>query len=244
MLILIFDMTRGLLHLFFILSTVILYTYAGGCVSKEPDACPNRPRRGERWACEDPRLPFPTVAYLTKDILTCGKVGDKSYVFYSFGAKGFDARNYANNDLNGRGVTFHDAVEKDYILKVIGHARFSMTDKTRNGMNLNRQNIFVRKLSQAFASICKNDAFLMITKRDGKGSGVRAYQTPWVDGKPEQDRQDNVWENDEFPALQLNDKINRVYSVDVSNGNAKNVDWTKGQPKKPLRNVEAIQLPS
>ena len=160
------------------------------------------------------------------------------------GAKDFDAKNFVNNDLNGRGVTFPDAVEQDYITKVIGQERFRVTDGTRNGMRLNRQNIFVRKLSQAFASVCKGNAFLMVAQRNGKGGGVGANQTSWVDpDKPAQNNQDNVWENDEFPALQRNDKIDRVYSVDLSNRNAKTIDWTKGQPKKPLRNVEAIQLP-
>ncbi len=110
-LILIFDMTRTLVQLLLTLSTLILQTLAGGCQLKEPDAFEHRPLLGQRWACEDPQLQFPTVACLARDILTCGKVKDNWCVFYSMGAKGSDAQDYANEDLNGRGVTLHMAFD-------------------------------------------------------------------------------------------------------------------------------------
>jgi hypothetical protein len=86
-LILIFDMTRTLVQLLLTLSTLILQTLAGGCQLKEPDGFEHRPLLGQRWACKDPQLQFPTVACLARDILTCGKVKDNWCVFYSMGAK-------------------------------------------------------------------------------------------------------------------------------------------------------------
>ncbi len=241
-------MIRTLVHLLLVLTTLMLQTLAGSCQSKIPDACIHRPLPGQRWACGDPKLQFPTVTCLTKDVLTCGKVKKNWCVFYSMGAVGTDALDYANDDmagLNGVGVTFHMALDDKYIKQVIGQERFRITDTTsKNAAHLNRQNIYVRKLSQVFASVCTENAFVMVLKRNGKSGGVGAYQTPWVNlAKPVGDRHDNVWENDEFPPLQLNDKIKRVYSVDVSNNNRRTIDWTQGQPKKPLRNVEAIPLP-
>ena len=225
----------------------MVQTLAGNCKSKIPDACKHRPLPGQRWACEDPKLQFPTVACLAKDILTCGKVGKNWCVFYSMGAKGYDALAYANDEytgLNGVGVTFHMAFDDEYIERVIGESRFRIGDNAENAAHLTRANIYVRKLSQAFASVCTGNAFVMVLQRYGKGGGVGAYQTPWAPStRPVESRQDNVWENDEFPALQLNDKIERVYSVDLSNKNRRTIDWTKGEARKPLRNVEAIPLP-
>ena len=209
--------------------------------------CAHRPSEGQRWACEDPQLTFPTVACLTRDVLTCGNVVGKSCVFYSFGAGGCAARDFAKTLVNGKGVTFHDALDTDYISEVLGVKKFHLIDATRNDQNLNRRNIYVRKLAQAFASVCGNtQAFLLVKHYQGQGGGVGVYQTPWdPPTKHPIDIQDNVWLNDEFPSLQNNNKIITVYSVDTSNDNRINPDWTRGLDGPPTvpRDVEAIPLP-
>jgi len=104
------------------------------------------------------------------------------------GRQGSDAQDYANEDLNGRGVTLYMAFDQDYIFRVIGQPRFRVIDQTQNAAHLNRQKIYVRKLSQAFASVCKGNAFLMVAKHNGIGGGVGAYQNPW-DGSQKKARQ-------------------------------------------------------
>ncbi len=159
------------------------------------------------------------------------------------GAKGIDARNFVAHDLNGRGVTFHAAVDRNYISDVM---RTHLTRTARNAVNMNREDIYIRKLSQAFASVCEGDAYLMVLKRNGQGGGVGVFQTPWVaDDKDPSDIRDNVWEDYEFPSLQLNMRVPGIYSVDMSNGNQPTLDWVRGrdpQTRQPA-DVEAIPLP-
>lgn len=217
-------MAHKLLYVILTLTTTFHKTLAGNqvgkaiggsCQPKTPEppvagACVGQPQRQQRWACEDPRLQFPTVACLTADILLCGKVKDNWCVFYSFGALGYHARNYAAKDLIGRGITIHGAFDGKYEERVLAQKRFHLDDRNPNAQNLVRESIYVRRLSQAFASVCKDKAYLMIDRRDGLGGGGPGiFQAPWFpDNRPGADRQDNVWLNDEMPALQLNDKIN------------------------------------
>ena len=211
----------------------------------------SRPGIGQRWACQDPALTFPTVACLARDILTCGMVKQKSCVFYSFGAEGSDARSFATNELGGRGVTFKDALGDDYVKDVVNDARFGdigekklFTKLLVNSANLNRANIFVRKLSQAFASVCSDEAYLTILQYKGKGGGIGIYQNPWVrPDKSARGIKDNVWMKDGFPSLTQNNKINRIWSVDISDNNKKSSDWVKGAGQRLPRNIDAVQLP-
>lgn len=212
-------MTWTLLHFLVTVYSIIPYVMAGNTFSSEPspDKCLNTPNKllNQRWACEDPALTFPTVACLAKDILICGKVQRKSCVFYSFGAQGPDARDFCETGLGGIGITFRNALDDPYIKQVINHPRFGDIGLQKlgavrqvNDQNLNRQNIFVRKLSQAFASVCYDQAYLMVLKYQGRGVGIyqEAVEPP---NKPTQDIKDNVWQNDEFPQLTQNDKICR-----------------------------------
>ncbi len=96
---------------------------------------------------------------------------------------------------------------------VIGDSRFHIDAPARNAANLNRADILVRKTSQAMASLCKSDAYLMVLRRNGDGGGVGITQTPWVPSNmPSQYRKDNVWEDYDFPSLQLNDRVSK-YTV-------------------------------
>jgi len=198
-----------------------------------------------------PALTFPTVACLERDILTCGKVKQNSCVFYSFGALGTHARGFAENELGGNGITFKNALDDRYMAEVIQHPRFGDVAQAEfyglrlvNSENLNRREIFVRKLAQSFASVCSDQAYLMVLHYNGMGGGVGIYQGPWEPAnKPMQDIKDNVWQKDEFPQLTKNNKINKVWSVDVSNNNNKSPDWAKGAGQRVPRNIDAMQLP-
>jgi hypothetical protein len=184
-------------------------------------------------------------------ILTCGKVKQNSCVFYSFGAEGHQARAFADNELGGKGITFKNALDDKYMSTVIHHPRFGDIAQNEyfalrlvNSENLNRREIFIRKLAQAFASVCSDQAYLMVLHYNGMGGGVGIYQGPWERAnKPPQDIKDNVWQKDEFPQLTQNNKINRIWSVDVGNNNKKSQDWRKGAGQRVPRNIEAMQLP-
>lgn len=233
--------------------TIIPLVLAGNALSNEPapDACVNRPGIGQRWACQDPALTFPTVACLERDILTCGKVKQNSCVFYSFGALGTHARSFADDVLGGNGITFKNALDDKYMKEVIYHPRFGDVAQNEyfavrlvNSENLNRREIFVRKVAQAFASVCADQAYLMVLHYNGDGGGVGIYQGPWEpENKPAEDIKDNVWMKDEFTRLTKNNKINKIWSVDVSNNNKQSADWAKGAGAREPRNIDAMQLP-
>ncbi len=213
---------------------------------EDPYPCANRLSPSERWACEEDGLQFPTVECLVQDVITCGNVKDKSCVFYSMGAEGIDARTFAAQDLNGQGVTFHMALDGSYMKRVMDNPVFDIASSARNAGNLSRKDIYIRKLSQALASVCKNDAYLMVLKRNGDGGGVGIHQTPWVHPKmPSRYMKDNVWEDHELPSLQLNDRVPRIYSVDMSNNNERHEDWVRGRDPqtRQLTDPEAIPLP-
>ena len=246
-------MARILLQLLFMFYTFSPQVLAGNALSSKPvpDPCLHRPNIGQRWACQDPALNFPTVACLIRDILTCGKVQQNSCVFYSFGAKGFEARSFAENELGGRGVTFRGALDDDYMTRVVQHPRFGDVGQAKlyaprlvNSENLNRREIFARKVAQAFASVCSDQAYLMILHYNGTGGGVGIYQSPWEPkNKPARDIKDNVWQKDEFTQLTNNNKINKIWSIDISNSNSKSPDWAKGGGQRVPRNIDAMQLP-
>ena len=87
-------------------------------------------------------------------ILTCGKVKQNSCVFYSFGAEGHQARAFADNELGGKGITFKNALDDKYMSTVIHHPRFGDIAQNEyfalrlvNSENLNRREIFIRKLA-------------------------------------------------------------------------------------------------
>ena len=226
---------------------------AGNVISKNPIDCVNGPGVGQRWACLDPALSFPTVAYLTRDMLTCGRVTqDKSCVFYSVGAKGdapVDA--FAANELGGKGISFKGAMGDDYIKQVANHPRWGdlreqgyYAKRLVNSGNLNRREIWNRKLAQAFASVCSDEAYLLVQRYRGAGGGVGIYQIPKDrDNTPPWDVKDNVWVKDEFPALTMNNKINKIFSVDTSNNNKISLDWVKRAGQRMPRNIDAMQLP-
>lgn len=246
-------MTRNLLSILITLSGGIHPISAGNTGSKSLDACLNRPNPllNQRWACENPQLLFPTVACLTQDILTCGKVTkDKTCVFYSFGAQGSDAANYCSQDLEGVGIRFHEVLDDDYLKKVIGNPKFGLQQGKMpislptNDQNLNRKDIYVRKLAQAFASVCQGEAFLMVLHYQGDGGGIGIYQNPRdPDGTPECDKKDNVWQLDEFPSL-TQGRVRKISSVDISNNCRKEEDWVQGiGGKREPRPADAISLP-
>lgn len=246
-------MARTLLQLSFIFYTSVPHILAGNALSSEPfpEKCVNRPGIGQRWACQDPALTFPTVACLERDILTCGKVKQNSCVFYSFGAYGTDARSFAANELGGKGVTFKNALDDGYMDEVIHHPRFGdigqneyFAQRLVNSENLNWREILIRMVAQAFASVCSDQAYLMVLHYNGMGGGAGIYQIPWVkENTPARDIKDNVWQKDEFPALTQNNKINKIISVDVSNNNKKSTDWVKGAGQRVPRNIGAMELP-
>ena len=102
----------------------------------------------------------------------------------------------------------------------------------KNNLHQNRANVFAARYSEALASLVKKDTFLVVLKRDGAGNeaanqhaDVGAYQTEWVNPKRHDPPPPNIWLTYEFPALQRNENVPRVLSVDVSNNFHQDVDW-------------------
>lgn len=172
-------------------------------------------------------------------------------MFYSFGGKASHAKGYAVNDLSGRGATFHMALDAAYMKRVLGVGTrdfdpFGLRDMTQNAFNLNRHDIWVRKLSQAFASVCGGDTFLMVDIYNGKEGGLGIYQNPLPDDDvPLKYRKEQVWRSHEFPTLRHNDRVPKISSVEITNANNAHVDWTRDQNDIGAwpNDIDAMPLP-
>ena len=116
-----------------LMSTHIASTHAGACLSicqqnsDDPTPCPparpipmpqnplssvcrNRLPEGEKWACEDEAIVFPTVECILADMKTCNNIGQNT-VFYSFGVRANDVRINVRDKLSPKGVMFFDALD-------------------------------------------------------------------------------------------------------------------------------------
>src|SRR5579862_1617378 len=228
-------------------TSVTTSTCATNCM--DPDNCPpdptltwmsckNRPAAGQKWACQDPSITFPTVECLLADIKTCGNLGENT-VFYSFGASTTDARSKFRGTLNPIGVMFDDALDEQYWTEVIWDPRFNLADATQVN-NIDRWHVVAYRLSQAMAKGSTGDAYVVVPQRNGPAGGVGAYQLPPPNIRP------NVWRTFEFPVLQQNSNIKRVLSVDVSNNYQATVDWesgNSGQQVLPVTDADSVAVP-
>lgn len=77
--------------------------------------CNARPPKGQKWACEDDGLDFPTVDCLVQDIKTCDLLNKDgaSTIFYSFGVATKEARPKVRDKLDPHGVMFNDGLMSD-----------------------------------------------------------------------------------------------------------------------------------
>ncbi|KAI4158030.1 MAG: hypothetical protein L6R39_000557 [Caloplaca ligustica] len=271
--------------------TRIVLVHAGNCFSTyrpDPDDqdpppkryldCKNRRPPGNAtwapdggWACARSDINFPTVGCLAADMQACGNVGQNS-VFYSFGAATVQVVPFRDK-LVPRGIMFNDILDEAYYKEVIekGLPIWRLDDRTRGtkgllNENMTRDNIYVARVSQAFAQLSTGVAYLVVKDINGKpetndvnGQRTRpgAYQKPPIPDEQEQYTPPNIWRAYEFPTLQRNAKILQVVAVDLGNADAEAgdeppytqyVNWPSNDPASPnnllpLVNADDIPLP-
>ncbi|KAI4181927.1 MAG: hypothetical protein LQ346_006676 [Caloplaca aetnensis] len=141
----------------------------------------------------------------------------------------------------------------DKVLKKAKYAigdRTIMDDPSKKSHGLNRNNIFVARMSEALARVSANDVYFVYGQAVGEGGkddglgGV--YQLP----RPVSDRNPkpvpNAWRTYEFPTLQKYSSVNRIYGVDGSTAYPlDHVEWTRGTNQKELpdSNASDLELP-
>ena len=102
-----------------------------------------------------------------------------------------------------------------------------------------QQSVLTSRYSQAMALASRGTSYVVVSKRNGDGGGVGAYQLPSNPNPP------NVWRTYEFPTLQnRNDDVTSVMSVDVSDNFKATEDWTRGGDGEMLPFTDANDLPN
>ncbi|KAF9695708.1 hypothetical protein EKO04_006371 [Ascochyta lentis] len=90
-----------------------------GCMISTLKPCPEQagiwlnkcPKGAPRtWACLDPKLEFPTVDCIVKDLKACGTLETNPLLLYSFGATTVQVRTQVRDVLKPRPVMFNDAL--------------------------------------------------------------------------------------------------------------------------------------
>ncbi|KAG8527934.1 uncharacterized protein KY384_006850 [Bacidia gigantensis] len=222
--------------------------------------CNARPPNGQKWACEDDRLDFPTVDCLVQDIRTCDLLNKDGAptVFYSFGVATKDARPNVRDKLNPHGVMFNDGLmsDADFWPKVVAKDKFKIADPTRmndpskRSNGLNRNDIFVARMSEALARASTNDVYVVYKAevagggKDGDLGGIYQLPLPIDLNNPDMvKRLPNAWRTWEFPTIQKATQVQKVYGVDQSkNYPLTNVEWTRGTGQKELPDSYASDL--
>ena len=222
--------------------------------------CNARPANGEKWACEAENLDFPTVDCLVQDITTCDLVNKDgaNTVFYSFGVATKEARPNVRDKLAPKGVMFNDGLmnDADWWPKVVANPKYSIGDPTRmndagkRSNGLNRNDIFVARMSEALARASKNDVYLVYGQevggggKDGDLGGI--YQLPLAVDPNNPDpvkKIPNAWRTWEFPTIQKYTEVQKIYGVDRSQGfPLTNVEWTRNTGQKELPDSYASEL--
>lgn len=222
--------------------------------------CNSRPLHGQTWACEADNIDFPTVECLVQDIKTCDLLNKDgaSTIFYSFGVATIEVRPNVRNKLAPKGVMFNDGLmrDDDWWPKVIANKRFHIGDPTRmndpskRSNGLNRNDIFVARMSEALARASTNDVYLVYSQEVGKGGKDRdiggIYQLPLpIDTKdPDPAKKvPNAWRTWEFPTIQKHTKVKKIYGVEKSKSfPLTNVEWTRGAGQRELAESYASEL--
>jgi hypothetical protein len=197
--------------------------------------CPNGPPEGGLWACEDPRIDFPTVECLTADVKTCGIIGanNAQSVFYSFGV---DQNNIGalRDRLTPPGNMYNDMLDDDYWNRVM----FGRRDTFRLEIPARLQ-VFIARSAEAYAAACSGEVLVYVGQRQGLSGGMGAFQLP-DPSKPGP----NILRTYELPSLQRNSAVTRIVSVDVSNNFQHDVDWENGQSAPGLNNPLIPESPA
>lgn len=219
--------------------------------------CQNVPRNGARWACQDPDLAFPTVKCLKKDLVTCGLVRSSDPLFWSFGAHLNEIIDFTRQAPQKWYVSYDAILGVEWVDAVMSNPKFQgLHDSPRD-------NVFAARLGQAFASVCRGQAYLIVASRPGWGGGalfqkrysnLRDYGVggPYKPGALQYSfkaktsnagyKRYNVWRDFEFPALQRNGRVANLTTVAADEGYKPVVDWRKGDAPS-LKLVDADTLP-
>ena len=222
--------------------------------------CNARPANGEKWACEADDLDFPTVDCLVQDITTCDVLNKDgaSTVFYSFGVPTREARPNVRDKLTPKGLMFNDGLmnDEDWWQKVVNNPKYHIADPTRmkdaskRSYGLNRNDIFVARMSEALARTSKNDVYLVYGEevggggKDGDLGGIYQLPLPVDPNNPDPvKRIPNAWRTWEFPTIQKYSEVQKIYGVDKSQGfPLTNVEWTRNTGQKVLPDSYASEL--
>jgi hypothetical protein len=187
-----------------------------GCIPSKPaksvpgpqwlNKCPRGIPR--QWACQDPKITFPTVDCIAADIEACGALENNPALFYSFGAKVDDVRTKVRDKLSPKPVMFNDVLPLDWEKRVIEHPRFGLVQgKIADPRYMERYDAYIHRRSAAMAQAAKGEVILVTLKRTSENTGVGAYSLP--DPK---DCAENTWRVYEFPMAQRNSRVTSVAS--------------------------------
>ena len=228
--------------------------------------CTGRPPPGEQWACENPDLDFPTVDCLIQDLRTCNVAGSAgtNQVFYSFGTETASARTNIRDKLQPRGIMFNDGLMSDEE-KGVGWAdrilynspRFNLGDKdtrvsdpSKSSFRMNRQNIFVARMSEALARVATGEVFMVYLDFVGEGgldNGLGGiYQLPLnQDANPDPNpelRLPNFWKNFELGPLQRNRAVTKITGVEQNADYRQRTEWEPGPGYREVPDSYAMNL--
>lgn len=214
--------------------------------------CRNTPTPPRQWACQDSRLQFPTVECIKKDMLTCGLVNESDPLFASFGASHRDLITFSSKVRHTQFVSFYNMMGPDWCAAVLPNPKYTMKDGSP------RELLFNIRLGQAFASVCRGNAFLIIPSlvgladivpalRDegfGRPFGKGAFRYPYKAEVSHMGfKRYNIWRDFEFPALQRNEIVRLLVSVVSELNFQPHLDWFRGDKTPLLPFVDADALP-
>lgn len=193
--------------------------------------CPGKPPKGERWACEDPSINFPTVDCLIADIKTCGIISNgHPTILFSFGVGQGNIKK-VRDQYNPLGNVYDDMLDNAYWASVMDKKTGSRGEVFRLDIR-ERLLVFLARSGEAIGAVASGDVLVYIGKRDGHG-GLGAFQQD----DPEIRRDGpNIFRTYELPALQRNSAVTSIISVDISNNAQHTVDWENGQSAPNLNN--------
>ncbi|KAI0196348.1 hypothetical protein F4808DRAFT_452731 [Astrocystis sublimbata] len=221
---------------------------AGGCLSalRDPDADPAIPNSDKwdecrnpvppgGWACTKKNLAFPNVDCIIADLKACGNIGTGPTVFYSMGARTFQARQGLRDQLDPKGVMFNDA---------LGFQWWENLNKKRRDFNLvgqpERQGYLRNLFAIAMAQVSSGEVFLATASRISKADPPGE---PGIFQNPKE--LPNIWREFELPTLQRNPAITAITHVDIENNYQKTTDWRRGDSNIfPLPNIDTNNPPS
>ncbi|KAJ8123626.1 hypothetical protein ONZ43_g473 [Nemania bipapillata] len=219
---------------------------AGGCLSsiRDPDSdsdtpdndvwvnCLNPEPEGG-WACTQPGLSFPNLECIKADIMSCGVLGRGPTVFYSMGARTFQARQGLRDKLTPPGVMFNDVLGSQWWEPVMARLDFHLEQQ-------DRQDYFRNLFAIAMAQLSFGEVYLATKSRISEANppgdpGI--FQNPLT--------LPNIWRQMELPNLMRNPAITSITHVAIDNNYQQTVDWRQGDdPNRfPLPDIDPNNPP-